>query len=181
MSIAVIAALGITSIGLTQNNSGEIIHVEYAGSLPNFPMEYLAETSEYAIKGKVVSITSQPVEFYKSSPRINSDVVIDVKKDLFGKYTEDQITVRISGGEYENYKVSSNVTPQFEVGKTVLVLVHAPEPESIFGDNYYVSGWELGKYDLSDNQAKHKKSDRDMSESELTKKIQKAKSDKSYS
>jgi len=180
MSIAVITAIGMASLTLIQSSGQETISIQYSSSLPDFPVEFLAEQSEFAIKGKVVSITSLPVQFYSGIPSINTDVTIDVEKDLFGKYTGKQITVRISGGEFDNYKISSDASPTFEVGKKVLVLVHEPEPESIFGDSYYVSGWELGKYDLSDGQAKNKRSDKNMSESDLTTKVQKAKSEKGY-
>lgn len=58
----------------------------------------------------------------------------------------------------------------------MLIFVADKEPESIYGDNYYVAGLQHGKYNLDESeQAKNKNSDRDMSKKSLEDKVKKAK------
>ena len=58
----------------------------------------------------------------------------------------------------------------------MLIFVADKEPESIYGDNYYVAGLQHGKYNLDkDGEAKNKNSDRNMSVKSLEDKINKAK------
>ena len=146
------------------------------GSLQNFSVEDLSEGAKYVINGKVKDI--QPVEDDSMGETIVfSDVTIKVKEELFGNYDEKEITVRVMGGETPNVKHISHDDASFEKNEHVLVFVAGPEPDSIWGNNYYVAGLELGKYKFENGKAIQKdKQDKD--EVELKDKIKKYRADK---
>lgn len=106
-----------------------------------------------------------------------SDVTLKVNEDLFGQYDQKEITVRIMGGETPNMTHVSSDDASFDKNEHVLVFVAGPEPDSIWGDNYYVAGLELGKYKIEDGKAKQ--SDKELyDEIELKSKIKKYRADK---
>ncbi len=170
-------AVAIISTGVLATQNLETKETFRIGaSLPDFPLEVLAENTPFAIKGTVIELIQIPIDENAFVKDVYTDVVIAVKEDLSGKYTEDTITVRIQGGETETAKYVYDGSPEFTLGEKVLILVADKEPESIFGDNYYVAGWQHGKYNLDqEGEAKNKDSDRDMSEKSLEDKIKKAK------
>ena len=61
---------------------------------------------------------------------------------------------RILGGQVDNLKTVSELDATFELNEKVLFFVAGPEPESIWGDSYYVAGLEHGKYKLENGKAK---------------------------
>lgn len=137
----VITVAGITfTTNLASHNDTEVITIHSA--LPNYSVDYLAKETRHAIIGKVVGITPAGilVDDTHSSKIVFSDVVIDVEKDLNGEYQNDQIIVKIRGGSLDGIRVVSDSDPQFSIGERVLIFVGDKEPESIWGDSYYVAG-----------------------------------------
>jgi hypothetical protein len=140
--------------GIEFNNSNLIIEgkktIVLDGKLPSFTVDDLAKRSKYLIIGTVTDITStQPiVDELHTVTKIYSDVTVKLENDLTGQYTGNQITVRIQGGETDTVRVISEIDPQFAMGQRVLLFVADKEPDTIWGDHYYVTGLKLGKYDL---------------------------------
>ena len=178
LSVAIAAALtaGVMSGSYTLESEREIIII--SGSLPDFPVSYLAEETTYAIKGVVTQTKPVPVQYDVAGiPNVFTDVVIAVEKDLKGLYTDETITVRIDGGQTDDYDMVSETAPEFEVGEKVFIFVGDKETDSIYGGNYYVAGLQHGKYNLDvEGEAKNKDPLRNISEDELKAIIQTAQS-----
>jgi Phr family secreted Rap phosphatase inhibitor len=172
-------SVAVLSVGMfsTINTESEFETVIVGSVLPNYPIDFLAENTSFAVKGKVIELIQVPVQYdVVGIGNIFTDVVIDVKRDVSEKYTDDTITVRVQGGETNNAKYVYESSPEFTVGEMVFILVADKEPESIYGDNYYVAGLQHGKFTLDENgNAKNKNPDRDMSEKSLEDKIKKTK------
>lgn len=71
----------------------------------------------------------------------------------------------------DNTKVVSDTAPKFEIDEKIFLFVAEKEPDSIYGDNYYVAGLELGKYNLNDGEANREKINEKQSERDLVSKI----------
>lgn len=126
--------------------------VHVGASLPDYSLQYLAENVPYAIKGNVADIVRVPPQTDDLGVTdILTDVVINVHEDLFDKYTEKTITVRIQGGEAGDALVVVDGAPEFKLGEDVFVLVAERAPGSIYGNSYYVAGGQHGKYNLDAN------------------------------
>ncbi|CAE6502227.1 MAG: hypothetical protein QXE84_08195 [Candidatus Nitrosotenuis sp.] len=175
LSIAVISAI---SIGAFYSlNASEIQTVVIGQSLPDFPVEYLAEKTPYAIQGTVSDMISVPVQYDEVGiANVFTDVVIKVTKDLNQQYTDDRITVRIQGGQTDKYNFVYESSPTFTIGEKVFIFVAEKEPNSIYGDNYYVAGLQHGKYNLDEEgTAKNKDPNRNTSVKSLEETVKKAK------
>lgn len=172
MVVAVLSAGIFTAMSLETKET-----VSIGSALPNYPIEYLAENTPFAIKGKVIDLVQVPVQYdVVGIGNVFTDVVIEVKEDLNGKYTDDTITLRVQGGETDSAIYKYESSPEFAIGEKVFVLVADKEPKSIYGDNYYVAGLQHGKYNLDEEgKAKNKNSDRNMPEKSLEDKIKQAK------
>jgi len=173
-----LVAVAVLSVGIFSTMGGESKEIMLIGSsLPDYTIEFLAENTPYAIKGKVIDIVEVPVQYdVVGIGNVFTDVVIDVKKDLSKQYTDDTITVRIQGGETDTAIYVYESSPEFVIGEKIFIFVADKEPESIYGDNYYVAGLKHGKYNLDGNgNAKNKDSHRDISEKSLEDKIKKVK------
>lgn len=126
--------------------------VRIGTSIPDYSLQYLAENVPYAIKGNVTGIVKVPPQTDSLGvTEILTDVVINVHEDLFDKYTEKTITVRIQGGEADGALVVVDGSPEFTLGEDVFVLVAERSPGSIYGNSYYVAGEQYGKYSLDAN------------------------------
>lgn len=181
LSILVVAGLAALSMSSTTNATNEPITIHEYGTLPYYPMEFLAQKSVYVIKGTVAETKPVPTTFNEfGSPQIYTDVVLNVEEDLHKKYTDKQITIRMRGGISENYKIVSDSAPTFNVGENVLIFVADKEPQSVYGDNYYVAGLKLGKYSISDGIAHNVDSVRSMSEETLSAEIKRASLQNTY-
>jgi len=171
-----IIAINEISNETSQLGTQELVIQEIKGSMDNYTLEELASGANYAIIGTVKQITPVIVEKNIDENRkyktIFSDVEIQVEKDLNGLYTDDTISVRIQGGQSGNLKVVSELDPTFEVNELALFFVADKEPNSIWGDNYYVAGLHLGKYSLSDGDANREKVGDRQTERDLISKIQ---------
>lgn len=122
-----------------------------ASSLPNYTPSYLAQNVPYAIRGNVTDIVKVPPQTDDLGiVDVFTDVVITVDEDLFSKYVEKTITVRTRGGDAGNVVFTVDGAPDFKLGEPVFVLVAEKEPDSIYGDNYYVAGMQHGKYRLDE-------------------------------
>lgn len=122
-----------------------------AAALPDYTLDYLAQNVPYAIKGNVTDIAKVPPQVDDLGiVDVFTDVVITVDEDLLGKYTEKTITLRVRGGDTGNGVVVVDGAPDFKIGEPVFVLVAEKEPDSIYGNNYYVAGMQHGKYSLDD-------------------------------
>ena len=180
---AIIAIVAIASVSLTtvdfSNQQTELETQEkivqvISGSMPNYTLEQLASGTKYAIIGKVTQITPIAVETERMEETVFSDVVVKVKEDLNGLYDKKEISVRIEGGTVDNLQTISEVTAEFEVGEKVLFFVADKDPDSMWGDNYYVAGGYLGKYSLDDNGNAHRDKINDsIGEKDLVSKIKK--------
>lgn len=179
--MAIIAIAGI-STGVFAFESSENTEVSkntvITGSVHDYSIEELSQGATYAISGKVKQIESTIV-IRDDRQYVFSDVTINVKDDLFGNYNEKEITVRIQGGQVDDISTVSHVDASFEKNERVLVFVAGIEPNSIWGDNYYVAGMFTGKFNLDENgDAKKSFDNTKYVEKDLKDKIQKHRSDK---
>lgn len=127
----------------------EKIELDVVAEVPPLTPEFLANHTRHAIHGIVTGIETQPVEFDEAgAPGVFTHVRIAVFEDLKGVYDEAFMVVRVQGGETDEYRSTVEGAPMFELGETVLVFVDDKEPDSIYGDNYYVAGLQNGKYTI---------------------------------
>ena len=182
--MAVIVVTAIAGISISMPIFEQSDHVEASetviikGSVPDYSLKDLSQGANYAISGEVQRIVSTIVT-RNNEEYVFSDVKIEVEEDLFGEYNEEYITVRIQGGQVGDAITISHIDASFEEGERVLVFVAGPEPESIWGDNYYVAGVIGGKYTIDDFGKAEKQLDPEKkNESDLKDEIKKYRSDK---
>lgn len=176
MAIIVVAAISTGIFAYGSEIAYDKKTVITQGSLHAFSLEDLSQGAQFAIDGKVKDIQSVEVQ-RDGKILVFSDVTLNVNEDLFGQYDQKEITVRIMGGETPNITHISGDDASFDKNEHVLVFVAGPEPDSIWGNNYYVAGLELGKYKVEDGKAKQ--SDKEQyDEIELKNKIKKYRADK---
>ncbi|MBS1268836.1 MAG: hypothetical protein MAG458_01570 [Nitrosopumilus sp.] len=178
IAIVAIASVSLTTVDFssqqTELETQETIVQTISGSMPAYTLEELASGTKYAIIGTVKQITPIAVESERMQQTIFSDVVVKVKEDLNGLYDQKEISVRIQGGTIDNLQTISEPSAEFEVGEKVLFFVADKEPDSMWGDNYYVAGGYLGKYKLDDNGNAHRDKINDsIGEQDLVSKIKK--------
>jgi hypothetical protein len=110
-----------------------------------------------------------------SVTRIFSDVTITVEEDL-KKNAQNTITVRTIGGQMtierpdgkqEIVTVVSDTYPVFTPGERVIVFINDKEPHTVWGDNYYIAGAKLGKYELKGGKAYGSEYENGINETEL--------------
>ena len=148
------------------------------GTLRDYSIEELSAGTSYAIIGTVVQITPVLVDT-ELGDRVFSDVTVMVHRDISGNYKEKEIAVRIIGGEVETRKTISHFSPTFEKNERVLFFVADKEPDSIYGDNYYVAGLSVGKYSITNDKAiKQSHGGESMNLSDIISKIQTVKGNK---
>ncbi len=172
-----LAVMTVLSVGIFSMNIESKETIVIGSSLPDYPIEFLAKNTPYAIEGKVVDLIPIPMQYDAVGiGTVFTDVVIDVEKDLGMKYVDDTITVRVQGGETDTAKYVYEDSPKFARGEKVFIIVADKEPESVYGDNYYVAGLQHGKYNLDESgKAKNSNPDKNMSHKELEDKVRQAK------
>jgi len=178
IAIVAIASVSLTTVDFssqqTELETQETIVQTISGSMPAYTLEELASGTKYAIIGTVKQITPIAVETERMEETIFSDVVVKVKEDLNDLYDQKEISVRIQGGTVDNLQTISEPSAEFEVGEKALFFVADKEPDSMWGDNYYVAGGYLGKYKLDDNGNAHRDKINDsIGEQDLVSKIKK--------
>ncbi len=125
--------------------------VRSGSSMPDYPLDFLARVSPFIIKGTVDDIVFLPLHYDEvGMGNALTAIVINVEKDFNEKYTNNTITVVIQGGETDTTKYVSDSSPEFVIGEKIFVFVADKEPDSIFGDNYYIAGLEQGKFNLDE-------------------------------
>ena len=170
MFFSVIVAVAAVSIGALTYTTEEVQVQEQwiqhtSSAMNDVPMEILSEYADYAIVGKVLTITpviyvdadraadkakNKNADIIVMDKEILSDVKIKVEEDLFGKYSEKFITVRVPGGEIPSQKTIHEQSPQFVKGERVIVFVGNGQSYDISADNYTVLGLEQGTVRLGD-------------------------------
>lgn len=154
--IATLAVIGIASTGLLLHTTSipNRTLVVTSEAMPDYTSDYLAKATKYSIVGKVSQILpSTIVVGSDGTQRIFTDVVINVEKDINGRYKDKKISVRTMGGTVGDITMISESSPTFSVGERVLIFVAEKEPESIYGNEYYVGGLEKGKFTLKNGKA----------------------------
>lgn len=163
--LGVISAVGIMSFGIVAYSQDEVeiqqVVQKQWMSMSEVPLDVLAEHSEFAIVGEVVNVV--PIEYTdpdRASEKekaaaagvillekeILSDVTILVEEDLFEKYDQKTITVRIPGGETPYQKTIADKSPKFNIGDKTIVLVGHGSSYSISDQHYTVIGLEQGTF-----------------------------------
>lgn len=167
---SMIIAIASVSIGSVLNATSEAevepTVIQTIGvSMEDIPLDMLGEHADYALVGQVIDIS--PVVYTDSDratekkenahpeviildKEILSDVRIKVEEDLFGKYTEKFITVRIPGGEISGQKTIHEASPEFVTGERVIIFVGNGQSYSISADNYTILGLEQGTIRLGE-------------------------------
>jgi len=170
--VAAIVGISGTVLAFDGNVFGENIQYIH-GSMQNYELDYLAKETQYAIIGQVKEIVPVIVE-RENTKTVFSDVTLKVERDLNKIFGEKEITVRIQGGENDGFKTVSDIDATFERNERVLIFVPQKEPESIWGDNYYIAGMYQGKFNLSNGEAYGYQHMDGLDENEFISKIQKS-------
>lgn len=192
--IVAIAAVSVGTLSMTTQESKvqpQMVQ-KISSTMLDISLEQLSERADYAIVGKVVKVT--PV-IYEDPDRkqkkadienlqftaggntlvvmeqeILSDVKIKVREDLFGKYTDNFITVRVPGGEIPTLKTIHERSPTFDKNERVVVFVGKGQSYNISDAHYTVLGLDQGTIKLGDK-VKSKFATTDSSEDSIKKKI----------
>ncbi len=168
-SIIIAAGLGFSYSELNVSESEPLVNI-VQGSMMNLPLQYLVDNADYAIVG-TVSQTSPIVYTHLElaekkrlltstgmddndtiifDREILTDVTIQVEEDLFGKYTESIIVVRVQGGEIPGYITIDELSPTYSVGDRVTIFVAPGDSYSISSVHNTVLGMYQGVIDLND-------------------------------
>lgn len=170
MFFSLIVAIAAVSVGTfsytTQETQVELQEVQIIStSVMDVPLEILGDYADYAIVGEVLNIKpviyvdpdrasdkamNKNADINVMDKEILSDVKIKVEEDLFGKYNEKFITVRVPGGEILSQKTIHEQSPTFVKGERVIVFVGNGQSYDISADNYTVLGLEQGTVRLGD-------------------------------
>lgn len=165
--IVAVAFFGIGAVLYTESDAKvePTVIQTVSVSMIDIPLEMLAEHADYAIVGEVISIDpvvyTDPDRAAKKKAVDNSEVIIldkeilsdvriKVEEDLFGKYDEHFITVRIPGGEIPGQKTVHEASPEFALGERVIIFVANGQSYSVSPDNYTVLGLEQGTIRLGE-------------------------------
>ena len=156
LSIVAIAAIGSFALmsfsSQDEIKANDLVIDTVHGTMQNYSVEELSQGTPFAIIGKVTQITPVLVDT-EIGEKVFSDVTVKVQKDLNDAYDQKEITVRVLGGEAETIKTISHFSTTFEKNEKVLFFVADKEPNSIYGDNYYVAGVAVGKYRIHNDKA----------------------------
>lgn len=171
----VIVAIAIGSFAMYNEPQRMDGHV--SGIMYEHTLEELAVKAEYAIVGTVEKITPTRVDMPKESDkdRVYTDILINVKEDLFDKYQNKQISVRVLGGETDTMNLTSDFSPTFKVGNDVFVFVSGISEGYAFNGHHFVVGQTQGTYDLTNGIAKHQYSGNSMQASDLISQVKQVK------
>lgn len=164
VAVAAISA-GTLALPVTETEAKPIQVNTIQNSMEDVPLDILTNTADYAIVGQVISVV--PVVYVdperaadkvsNKDPNVTifdkeilSDVTIRVEQDLFDKYDQKVITVRVPGGEIEGYKTIHEASPEFVNDERVIVFVGNGQSYSISEENYTVIGYYQGTIRLGD-------------------------------
>ncbi len=164
--LAAVIALG--SFALTLDDEPTSSHMTNSSYLQN--LDEISEIAEYAIIGTVEKMTPVRVDMPKESDedRVYTDVTIKVKEDLFGKYTDEQISVRILGGQANGFTMTTDFEPKFTIGKDVLVYVSEISDGYTYNDYRFVVGHSQGTFDDNGDRYDNQKSTISIDKTELS-------------
>lgn len=163
--LTILASIAITSVLITviiiystqvNNESGkEVINEDtdilYLVETPGYTIDgALSKYAKYIVIGKVSKTTS---DMYKdtvhSSIKVFNDITLDVEQELTNTYNDKQITFRTLGGSIAGIEADT-IPSKVNVGDRLLVFLADKEPDSIWGDNYYVMGLIDGIFKIVD-------------------------------
>lgn len=96
-----------------------------------------------------------------------------IKPERFIKGSDDSplLEVKTIGGQVNNIKHDAD-EPKFQKGDRVLLFLNK-EPDSVYGNSYYVSGVTQGKWTLKNSMADNENPERNLSETALMAEINK--------
>ena len=191
--IVAIAAVSVGTIISTQESQVEPQLVQtISAAMLDATLEQIGDHADYAIVGKVLNITpviyvdpdrakekaqNKNPDIIILDKEILSDVKIKVEEDLFGKYNEKFITIRVPGGEIPGQKTIHSESTEFVKGERVIVFVGNGQSYSISEDNYTVLGLDQGTIRLGEEVVSKFATDK-TSEKEIKDKIKSLKKNK---
>lgn len=150
------------------------IDVSIDGLEQEFTIEQLTDRTQIIVIGEVVDSKSD-VTFKENNPMkpyVWTKTYVKPIKFIKGFDGSDLLEVKTSGGTFNNIKHDSD-DPTFQKGGKVLLFLNK-EPESVYGDSYYVSGVTQGKYHLINGKAENQNEKRSTVEAVLIDKINNA-------
>lgn len=137
-----------------------------------YSIEELTELSDVILKGEIIS-KSAALQLVENTPNVMTSYEISPSQFLKDEKSEkaEYVTVKALGGTYNNL-VHYTGHPEFDIGDQVLLMLNL-EPDTMYGNDYYISGVIDGSYKIKDNKATKSNSEKTvMSEKELVDKIQ---------
>lgn len=164
--VSMLLLTGCTSIGATDtqleqaNNvkQEKILTAEKSGILPKYSYDDLLEKSSVIATVQFVE-TSEPFEIQSTSgsTSIFTDYTMKVVDSIKGKVTpDDEIIVRLEGGQVEDLNVIVRENPELESKTPILLFLYQPGMGGSYntqGDYYYVLGMNRGAF-YSDDKAR---------------------------
>lgn len=133
-------------------------------------VEELAQSADNILIGKVSKIQPSIVENSRGRLRVWTDVVVKVERYLKVDSTDSYVTVRLSGGRTLQVEELVSGGVMLNEGERVLLFIKK-EPNTIWGDNYFVHGMIQGKYLLKNELALNQDPSRNTAETKLTAEI----------
>lgn len=197
ISILLVAILLVSAAALIKNENydGPLTGVMggiWSNSSSN--ISFLADHSESIVTGQVIKILPsrwntpdgrRPKEFIDKKPTSNekniyTDIIVKIDKEIRGKDTPAEVTVRILGGQVGEDTMITEDEAEFELGENVLLFLTKEDPftDNSAGTHYRVTGWMNGKFNLINDHAirpKLPKEDQDLLLEEVLKNIQASK------
>ncbi len=150
----IITVIIIYSAQVNNESDKEVINEDtdifYLGETPGYTIDgALSKYAKYIVIGKVSKTTS---DMYKdnmhSSIKVFNDITLDVEQELTNTYNDKQITFRTLGGSIVGIEADTIPSTKVNVGDRLLVFLADKEPDSIWGDNYYVMGLTDGIFKI---------------------------------
>ena len=142
---------------------------------PDISAEDLTQKAELVVKGKLVGYTTelQYSDNDLSKPMVFTNWELEPKKFLKGSSNENPIIVKTLGGEYNNIRHIEK-SSFLEEGNNVILFLTV-DPDSIYGDSYYITGISSGHYKIfDDGKVKNSDAKKDTTEKQLEKRIEKS-------
>ncbi len=143
------------------------VTIPKSGSLEYLDLNELDIRSELIVIGTVKEILpakwntqngkrrGDTVDEFGEDDTIYTDIIVSVESYLKNPLNQEEIRVRIEGGEDELVSMSVDYEPQFKEGENVLIYLRKdtyPNFKDVGPKHYVVTGYCQGKFSLTDDQ-----------------------------
>lgn len=143
--------IGFTNPSEISSDKTKIVHI--ACQIPSLTIGDLTKKSKYIVIGTVFggSTTKPIMDKSRNQTVVYTDFYITVEKDLSNQLKSGSyVTVRVLGGNSENFMAISNCDIPFKITNKMLLFIVDKQTGS---ENYDIAGMKAGEYVLIDGKA----------------------------